>query len=119
MLHMNNKLKKSLSKERLKKTQDKIVKDMGKQVDDEGLWKNPIDSFAVDADSEVWKVVNGHAVLSAICYLNSKAKEEFGNQKGHGLNRDFEFALSEAYDYICFKNTTLYKNLHTAGLLRA
>ena len=116
--HVNAKADKPLSKARLKKTQESITKEMKRQLDKEGNWKKPLESFEVDEDSSFWEDINGHDVLSAVCYKNSNAKQLFTNKKGYSQNRDFEFALSESYDYGCFKKTELYKELITAELLK-
>lgn len=116
--YINKKTEKPLSREKLKRTKDAITKDLKRQLDKEGFWKKPLESFTVDADSNFWMLVNGHDVLSAICYKNSSVRVAFSNKGGYSRNRDFELALSEAYDYDCLKGTKLYTKLQTAGLLK-
>ena len=116
--YINSKSENALPKEKLKKTQDAIIKHMKNQLDKEGLWKNTLESFEVRGDSEFWMMVNGHDFLSAICYKNPSARKVFSNNGGYTYNRDFELALSEVYDYNCFKKTKLYAKFQAAGLLR-
>jgi len=116
--YISQKSEKPLSREKLKRTRDAIVKDLKKQLDKEGFWKKSLESFVVSADSDFWMDVNGHDVLSAICYKNPNVREVFINKGGYSQNRDFEFALSEEYDYNCLKNTKLYAKLQAAGLLK-
>lgn len=116
--YMSKKLAKPLSKEKLKKTRDAISKDLKKQLDKEGFWKKPLNSFVVNYDSDFWMDINGHDILSAICYIKPRVREVFINQGGYNQNRDFEFALSAAYDYGCLKTTKLYTKLQVAGLLK-
>ena len=116
--YINSKSENPLSKEKLKKTRESIIKDLKKKLDKEGCWKKSLDSFAITADSDFWMDVNGHDVLSAICYKNPNVREVFINRGGYSKNRDFEFALSEAYDYECLKKTKLHTKLQAAGLLK-
>jgi len=116
--YINGKSENTLSKEKLKRTRESIIKDMKKKLDKEGRWKKSLESFVVNADSDFWMDVNGHDVLSAICYKNPSVREVFINQGGYSQNRDFEFALSETYDYDCLKGTKLYAKLQAAGLLK-
>lgn len=116
--YISNKSEKPLSREKLKRTRDAITKDLKKQLNKEGFWKKTLESFSVNSDSDFWMDVNGHDVLSAICYKNPSVREVFINQGGYSQNRDFEFALSEAYDYDCLKETKLYMKLQAAGLLK-
>ena len=114
--HINDKSERLLSKEKLKATRESIIKNLKNKVDKEGSWKKSFDTFNVTTDT--WMDVNGHDVLSAICYLNPGVRETFNNRGGHSQNRDFEFALTEAYDYNCLKKTKLHAKLQAAGLLR-
>ena len=116
--YINDKSEKHLSKEKLRKTRESIIRDLKKKLDKEGTWKKAFESLAVASDSDLWMNVNGHDVLSAICYKNPSVREVFLNRGGYSKNRDFEFALSEAYDYGCLKKTKLYTKLQAAGLLR-
>ena len=116
--YINQKSEKPLSKEKLKRTREAISKGLKKQLDKEGFWKKTLESFTVSPDSDLWMDINGHDVLSAVCYKNPKVKEAFVNRGGYSQNRDFELALSEAYDYDCLKKTKLYTKLQAAGLLK-
>ena len=116
--YINSKADNPLSREKLKKTREAITKALKKKLNKEGFWKKSLESFAVTTDSDFWMDVNGHDVLSAICYKNPSIREVFINQGGYSQNRDFEFALSEAYDYDCLKKTKLYTKLQEAGLLK-
>ena len=116
--YINGKSENPLSREKLKKTRESITKDLKKKLNKEGYWKKSLESFAVTADSDFWMDVNGHDVLSAICYKNRHAREVFKNQDGYSQNRDFEIALSEVYDYDCLKKTNLHRKLQAAGLLK-
>ena len=116
--HINNHSEKPLSNEKIKRIRDSIAKNMHKQLNNEGFWKKSLDSFVVSQDSDFWMDVNGHDILSAICYKMPILREIFNNSSGHDMNRDFEFALSSAYDYNCLKTTTLYKKLKDANLLK-
>ena len=115
--HINSKTEKPLSREKLKKTRELIIKDLKKKLDKEGCWKKSIESFIVTSESDFWMEVNGHDILSAICYINPSVREVFNNQGGHRQNRDFEINLSDKYNYECLKKTKLYTKLQTAGLL--
>lgn len=114
--HINNKMEKPLPKGKKKKTCEEIAKDMRNLLNKEGVWKTPIESFT--EDTYLWKTINGHDILSAICYINPRVKERFVNSGDYGLNREFELALSELYDYQCLKNTKLYNRLKAAGLIK-
>lgn len=116
--YINGKSENTLSREKLKKTRESIMKDLKKKLDKEGCWKKTLESFVVNADSDFWKDVNGHDVLSAICYKNPSVRNVFVNKGGFSQNRDFEFALSETYDYDCLKRTKLYTKFQDAGLLK-
>ncbi|MCR5020309.1 hypothetical protein [Ruminococcus sp.] len=116
--YINSKLEKPLLREKLKKTSESIIKDLKKKLDKDGCWKKSIESFTVTPESDFWMDVNGHDILSAICYLKPSVREVFKNQGSYSQNRDFELALSEAYDYDCLKKTKLYAKLQTAELLR-
>ena len=116
--YISKKSKKPLSREKLKRTREAIVKDLKKQLDKEGFWKKTLESFIVSPDGDYWMELNGHDILSAICYKNPKAREVFSNEGGYRQNRDFELALIEEYDYDCMKKTKLYTKLQTAGLLK-
>ena len=116
--YINRRSEKPLSREKLKRTRDAIIKDLKKKLDKEGFWKKTLESFTVNTNSDFWMDVNGHDVLSAICYKKPNIRKIFINQCGYRQNRDFEFALSEAYDYKCLKNTKLYSKLYAAGLLK-
>ena len=115
--HINSQADSSLSREKLKRTRDKIATGMKKLLDKEGLWKKPISTFTVEQDDPIWMEINGHDVLSAITYVNKTAKEVFSNAAGYAQNRDFELALSKAYDYSQLKKTKLHKKLSDKGLL--
>ena len=91
---------------------------MRRLLDKEGYWKKTIDLFEFDENSNLWMEINGHDILSAICYKNPSVKGVFINAGGYSQNRDFEFALSSAYDYDCLKKTKLYSQLQAAGLLQ-
>lgn len=116
--YINSKSERPLSREKLKKTRDAIIKGLKKKLDKEGFWKKTLESFEVASDGDFWMDVNGHDVLSAICYKNPSVREVFINRGGYSQNRDFEIALSEAYDYNCLKKTKLYTKLQAAGLLK-
>ena len=116
--YINSKTEKPLSKEKLKKTRESIIKELKKKLNNDGGWKKSFESFDVDSDNDLWMEINGHDVLSAICYVNPSVKEMFKNQDNHSLNRDFELALSDAYNYDCLKKTKLHTKLQTACLLR-
>ena len=115
--YIDSKSEHKLSKEKLKKTRESIMKNLKKELDKEGCWKKPLESFTVTYESDIWMNVNGHDILSAICYKNPSVREVFNNKGGYNQNRDFELALSEAYNYDCLKKTKLYMKLQTASLL--
>ena len=115
--HLNSQTDSPLSREKLKRTREKIAASMKKLLDKDGLWKKPFSSYTVEQDDPVWMEINGHDVLSAITYVNETAKEVFSNAAGYAKNRDFEFALSESYDYNQLKKTKLHKKLSDNGLI--
>ena len=117
--HANSHLASPLSKEKLKRVKDKIaaVPEMKKSLDKEGLWKKANATASYGLDDPLWIDINGHDVLSAIMYVNENAKEVFSNSGGFNRNRDFEFALIDAYDYNQFKKTRLFERLSEKGLL--
>ncbi len=115
--HINSQTVPPLSREKLKRTRARIAVDMKKLLDKDGLWKKPISAFTLGQDDPLWMDINGHDLLSAITYVNKTAKEVFVNADGYAQNREFEFALSEAYDYNQMKKTKLHKRLSDMGLL--
>lgn len=103
------------------KIQEAIKQDLKELIDKDGYWNKDLENFSYNKDSELWMIVNGHDILSAICYINLSAKRAFNKQgvnRLHKLNRDFELALSAAYNYDCLKMTKLYRKLQDAGLLK-
>ena len=62
--------------------------------------------------------INGHDILSALCYKNPLAQKLFNDKNFHKLNRNFETALIEEYDYDCFKKTFLFLKLREAQFLQ-
>ena len=117
LIYINSKRESPLPKEKLKKIQITIAKDMKKLLDKNGFWKKALSSFIVEESTDFWIDINGHDILAAIRFKNPSAKKAFCSQGTYKLNRNFEFALSEAYDYNCLKNTKLYQKLHDAGLI--
>lgn len=115
--YINSQADPPLSREKLKRTRERIAVDMKKQLDKDGLWKKPLSAFTADQDDPFWMDINGHDVLSAITYVNKTAKKAFSNTPRYALNREFEFALSEAYDYGQFRKTRLHKKLSDKELL--
>ena len=115
--HINRQTEPPLSREKLKRTGDKIAAEMRRQLDKDGRWKKPISAFTAEQDDPLWMDINGHDVLSAMTYVNITAREVFSNANGYAWNRDFEFALSGAYDYSQLKKTKLHKKLSDKGLL--
>jgi hypothetical protein len=103
----------------LRKAKTKIAADMKKHLDKDGNWKNNIDSFISGQYESVWSEVNGHDVLSAVCYLNPSAQNAYNNKARYRMNRDFEIALTTVYDYKCMKPTKLYVGLIDASLINA
>ncbi len=116
--YINKKEEKPLPAKKLKKAHKDIINDLKKLLDKDGRWKKSFDSFEITDDSDFWMDINGHDVLSAICYKNRDAMESFDNESGYKYNRDFELALIGVYNYECFKKTMLYKKLESAGLLK-
>ena len=108
-----------VSKEKLRKAKTKIAADMKKHLDKDGNWKKNIDSFIAGQYESVWSEVNGHDVLSAVCYLNPSAQNAYNNKARYRMNRDFEIALTTVYDYKCMKPTKLYVGLIDASLINA
>lgn len=115
--YVNSQTTPPLSKEKLKRTRQRIAGSMRKSIDSDGSWKKPVSVLPVGQDSELWIEINGHDVLSAIIFVNKRAKETFSNASGYSHNRDFEFALLREYDYKQFKKTRLYGKLAAKELL--
>lgn len=116
--YINSKMDQPLSREKMKRIRDVIVKDMKKKIDKEGCWKKQLEAFVIKEDSEFWMDINGHDILSAICYINPTVREVFANRSGYKQNREFEITLTESYDYSCFNKTKLYAKLQNAGLVK-
>lgn len=114
--HINARIEAPLSREKLKKTKEKLAKNVKRYLDKNGEWKESFEDFS--CGEEYWRRVNGHDLLSAIRYVNKSARECFSNEMRYSQNRDFELALSKAYDYECFKNTELYGKMNAVGLIR-
>ena len=114
--HINARIEAPLSREKLKKTKEKLAKNVKRYLDKNGEWKESFEDFS--CGEEYWRRVNGHDLLSAIRYVNKSARECFSNEMRYSQNRDFELALSKAYDYECFKNTELYGKMNDVGLIR-
>lgn len=118
MTYINCRLQNPLSREKLKRTRDHIAADLKKLLNKDGLWKKSFDSFSVSKSDDFWMGVNGHDILSAICYVNPNIRKVFINEGKYSQNRDFEMALSAKYDYSCLKGTKLYVKLREAELIR-
>ncbi len=115
--YINKNSERPLSKEKMKKIKEKISIENKKSIDEEGFWKKSYEAFSNNVDNDFWRTVNGHDILSAIRYLNRSAQEHFTNNAGYRVNRDFELALSNEYDYTCFVSTDLYSHLISTELI--
>lgn len=113
--YINSKMENPVPKEKIKRIHSAIMADMKRLLDKNGFWKKNLDSFSIENES--WLDINGHDILAALRYKNPSAQKAFSSQGHYTQNRAFEFALSEAYDYNCLKNTKLYHKLHDAGLI--
>lgn len=74
--YINSKMDQPLSREKMKKIRDAIVKDMKKKLDKEGCWKKQLETFVVKEDSEFWMDIKWARCL--ICHLLYKSKREGG-----------------------------------------
>ena len=120
--YINSNMENPISWEKLASIQDIIMQDLKGFLDKDGYWEKDIEDFTKNRSIDFWTNVNGHDILSAICYKNINAKNMFHNQgpyRQEGLNREFEIALYKKYNYDCLKRTKLYQRLGEAGLLKS
>lgn len=117
--YLNTHSNSASSRSGIKITANSIAKLMKKHLNNSGEWKKSIDSFDISDSSDIWMKMNGHDILSAICYVNPLANEIFSSSGSYSLNRSFELALSDAYNYENLKRTKLYSELITAGLIES
>ena len=103
---------------KLKDIKAAIVKGMKKQLDKDGNWKKTLQEFSPEESKTIWLIVNGHDVLSAVCYIKPEVDTAFSSEQKHKLNREFELAIIGEYDYECLKTTELYRSLSDADLVR-
>lgn len=86
-------------------------RDLKKKIDKNGRWKEQFKLPSADDRSGFWDIVNGHDVLSALRFHNKTLSSIFSNQNNYALNRDFELALIEKYDYLMLRDTSLFRSM--------
>jgi len=99
----------------------RIIKEKGikKRFTPEGLWKQDLSTFDIDSLNDFWTSVNGHDVLQLIRHYNVDAGHAFHNGDSTKLNRSFELAIIEKYNYSKITATELYKKMSAEGLVNA
>ncbi len=93
--------------------EDKHIK---KKFNTDGLWKQELSTFDLKSTTDFWTSVNGHDILQLIQYYNESAYATFHGGDGTTLNRKFEMAIIEKYDYSMITSTNLYAKMKSAGL---
>lgn len=112
--HYKLKLNKSkkIDKELLSSKQYKSL------FNEEGVWKQFFSDFDTSKIPDIWQILNGHDILTALRYLNSEAARKYAsNILQSGINRKFENAIIENYDYSKLKDTEMYTKMIEAGLV--
>ena len=94
--------------------QSKLVR---KKLSTDGVWKQDISGFDIDAIDEYWIIVNGHDILQLIRYYNEDAQNVFMDTPGQALNRAFESNLIEIYDYSKFSHTSLFEKMNSQEII--
>ncbi len=110
-----------LSPPKVTKLIEQIMNEKGvkKRFTSEGLWKQDLTTFDIDSFDDFWTSVNGHDVLQLIRYYNADAESTFKNSDSTKLNRNFELAIIEKYNYSKIAVTELYKKMSAEGLANA
>lgn len=103
---------------KLNKVRSNVISGLKKKVTSEGQWKKPLATFSIDKHDDFWRITNGHDILSAVRYVDPNIETAFQKQNRFKMDRTYELALSKAYDYRCFVDTTLYKRLFENGLIK-
>lgn len=113
----NSNNKKSSTK--LKKLTTNIVNDKSfkKKYNVDGIWKQELSRFDYKTIPDFWISVNGHDILQLIRYYNKEVDAVFDGNDSTKLNRKFETALIEKYDYSKISATQLYANMKAESLV--
>lgn len=116
-LCQNDREASNAKKQKAKK--DKFIK--SKQVKKyfkDDLWKIGKDDFDYHKTNDFWDIVNGHDILRILKYLNADVALQFSTT-GTSLDREFESALIDKYDYSKLAQTNMFKKMLKENIVNA
>ena len=99
------------SSSEIKKLLESIIKENGKNIDKNGIFKYGNSHFDPLFFPDFWYDVNGHDLLSALIYVNVNAYYKYYDSKAGELNREFEKDLIAAYEIKRFAKTRMFKRM--------